>query len=163
MTNTSPVEVYFARQQQADTRRKNFNALIRKNARMVNKHIAKVTKMFGDTDVRHYISADNCSKELRVTLQVFSLPSFKDSKLENVLAYLHEEFLSADDTKDWPASLSREYGFYNAVGTAPDLEKITIRFIIDANVSSDSKTCRRVVTGVTERTYEETQYKIICD
>lgn len=163
MANASPMAKWFADQKKDELARKSFAAIVRKNNAMVNKHIAAVCKLFGNWYVHTYISANGYQKELRVTLQVFGLPSFKDSKLEAVLDYLHEEFLSADDTKDWPASLSREYGFYNAVGTRPALDAITVRFVVDASVSSDSPTCRRVIEEVVTRTYEDTKYKIICD
>lgn len=137
------------------THRAAISALVRRTAK----------KSLAELHLSTWVSvSDDYSSERKVTETIFSigiaannLPGFKDKKLILLLS----QFLDADkdETKDWPASLNRDYIFWFR---QPE-PNTWIRVCIYAYVKSDSPTCRKVLTRVESETVSREVYEIVCD
>jgi hypothetical protein len=101
---------------------------------------------------RIHLSAYGDQIEVRVTM--YSLDSFKQAELTNLLQYLMvyaEANGGSVRNTEWPASLNRDYHF----------DTDSIRFTVAAYVKDDSETCRKVVIGT--EMVEQHKYEIVCD
>jgi hypothetical protein len=116
------------------------------------KELGKVARMLAKSMKKRdhmYLSNDLGSRPY-IGVGLYDLESFKCLELETMLTTL-VNLGEADDTRDWPSALNRDYKF--------KLESFDV--LISAYVREDSPTCKRVVVG-TEMQQVDT-YKIVCD
>ena len=113
------------------------------------KHLAP---LIGEQD-RIHINAGEYYHSINITMN--KLDGFKDARLEQMLFVMMAfKNVVAKNTNDYAEWLSRTYRF-----TIPG--DVDIEFSVEANVKSDSETCRKVKVG--EKLELVAQYAIQCD
>jgi hypothetical protein len=115
------------------------------------KELGKVTRMLAKGMKQHdHMYLSNWDSRPYIGVALYDLESFKCLELETMLATLMN-LGEAEDTKDWPSALNRDYKF--------KLESFDVT--VSAYVRDDSPTCKRVIIG-TEMQQVNT-YKIVCE
>ena len=115
------------------------------------KELGKVARMLAKGMKQHdHMYLSNWDSRPYIGVALYDLESFKCLELETMLATLMN-LGEADDTKDWPSALNRDYKF--------KLESFDVT--VSAYVRDDSPTCKRVIIG-TEMQQVNT-YKIVCE
>ena len=95
-----------------------------------------------------WVSVNSYTTTIAVSLN--NLPSFKDSRLVNMLEYFMQ-FTDKVSQRDWAQFLNKDFVF--------ELDDVTVT--IGAYVKSDSDSCRRVQVGT--RLEETPVYQLQCD
>ncbi len=140
-----------------------------KRARTLKAHLAKAsTRKFiatmmawkcDNVQVYPFVS----SNELYISIRISNLDGFKDTKLEGMITAL--EFLNPDSTRmnEHPAFFSKEFQYeYITPSTNPDERGVRTHVHLTAKIVEDSKTCERVLVGMTEGKPQPI-YKLVCD
>lgn len=111
--------------------------------------VRRVLPMLSELRVRVGVYCYSEKPTIRVTIS--DLPGFKDGRLADVMSMLMEYGFTESRTFDYAEYLNREYYF----------ERGDLNIEINAFVTSDSPTCRRIAVG--EKITTQTQYEIECD
>lgn len=115
------------------------------------KELGKVTRMLAKGMKQHdHMYLSNWDSRPYIGVALYDLESFKCLELETMLATLMN-LGEAEDTKDWPSALNRDYKF--------KLESFDVT--VSAYVRDDSPTCKRVIVGTEMQ--EVHKYKIVCE
>lgn len=139
-----------------------------KRARTVRAHLSKAStrnmiKTFmswkSDTvDVYTFVSG----AELYVNIRVNKLEGFKDTRLEGILTSL--EFMNPESNSmtENAADFSKTFSYYFYSPEDAEGRRVTTLVTLTAKIVSDSKTCERVIVGMTEGKPQPI-YKLVCD
>jgi hypothetical protein len=93
----------------------------------------------------------------RMTATMDGLEGFKDQRLCDTLGRLLDLGPTEDSTADFPDYMNRDFKFTFA-GVLGNIE-----LTLCAYVSTDSPTCRKVLTQVSTQVVEHKTYELVCD
>ena len=141
-------------------------ALVRKHRAIINSTARKATIKGLTASVWCQVSTDyppeveggeNPPREtISVGFSLYGLEGLKSPAFMKLLSH----FVDADltHTKDYPASLNRDYSFWYRL---PD--NVWLKVCVYAYVKEDSPTCRKVLVKSEQRLVTDETYKIVCD